>query len=106
MINLNAKQIGDLQISRLDNATLLSAVTLMSQNVQHSEAARQKLGSIADAFVSAADAYDVAYNPSQKDLLSDVLYDMDKVRDKAQTAWHENTRTSWPPSVRPTTRRR
>lgn len=90
MINLNAKQIGDLQISRLDNATLLSAVTLMSQHVQHSEAARQKLGSIADAFVSAADAYDVAYNPSQKDLLSDVLYDMDKVRDKAQTAWHEN----------------
>ena len=88
MINLNAKQIGDLQISRLDNATLLSAVTLMSQHVQHSEAARQKLGSIADAFVSAADAYDVAYNPSQKDLLSDVLADLDKVRDKSMTAWH------------------
>ena len=35
MINLNAKQISDLQISRLDNATLLSAVDLMSQHVQH-----------------------------------------------------------------------
>ena len=28
MLNLNAKQISDLQISRLDNATLLSAVVL------------------------------------------------------------------------------
>lgn len=90
MINLNAKQIDDLKISRLDNATLLSAVDLMSQHVQHSEVARQKLGTIADAFVGATSAYDEAYNTSQKDLLTDVLYDMDKVRDKAQTAWHEN----------------
>ena len=39
MINLNAKQIPDLQISRLDNATLLSAVDLVSQHVQHSAVA-------------------------------------------------------------------
>ena len=90
MINLNAKQISDLQISRLDNATLLSAVDIMSQHVQHSEAARTKLGTIADTFVSAAAGYDEAYNPSQKDLLTDVLKEMDNVRDKAQTAWHEN----------------
>lgn len=90
MINLNAKQIPDLQISRLDNATLLSAVDLMSQHVQHSAVARQKLGTIADAFVGATTAYDVAYNPSQKDLLTDVLKDLDDKRDKAQTAWHEN----------------
>ena len=90
MLNLNAKQISDLQISRLDNATLLSAVEQTSLHVQHSAVARQKLGSIADAFVSAANAYDVAYNPSQKDLLTDVVAELDKVRDKAQTAWHEN----------------
>lgn len=90
MINLNAKQISDLQISRLDNATLLSAVDIMSQHVQHSEPARTKLGIIADTFVSAASGYDEAYNPSQKDLLTDVLKEMDNVRDKAQTAWHEN----------------
>ena len=90
MINLNAKQIPDLQISRLDNATLLSAVDLMSQHVQHSAVARQKLGTIADAFVGATTTYDVAYNPSQKDLLTDVLKDLDDKRDKAQTAWHEN----------------
>ena len=90
MLNLNAKQISDLQISRFDNATLLSAVEQTSQHVQHSAVARQKLGSIADAYVSAANAYDVAYNPSQKDLLTDVVAELDKVRDKAQTAWHEN----------------
>lgn len=89
MINLNAKKISDLQISRLDNATLLSAVDLMSQHVQHSAVARQKLGTIADAFVGATTAYDVAYNPSQKDLLTDVLKDLDDKRDKAQTAWHD-----------------
>lgn len=88
MLNLNAKQISDLQISRLDNATLLSCVTNMSQHVQHSEPARTKLGTIASDFVGASEAYDVAYNPSQKDLLSDVLADLDKVRDKSMTAWH------------------
>ena len=90
MINLQAKQIASLDYTRLDNATLLSAVDLMSQHVQHSQAARTKLGTIADTFVSAVTAYDEAYNPSQKDLLTDVLFDLDKVRDKAQTAWHEN----------------
>ena len=88
MLNLNAKQISDLQISRLDNATLLSCVTNMSQHVQHSEPARTKLGTFASDFVGASEAYDVAYNPSQKDLLSDVLADLDKVRDKSMTAWH------------------
>lgn len=88
MLNLNAKQISDLQISRLDNATLLSCVTNMSLHVQHSEPARTKLGTIASDFVGASEAYDVAYNPSQKDLLSDVLADLDKVRDKSMTAWH------------------
>jgi len=90
MINLNAKQIASLDYTRLDNATLLSAVDLMSQHVQHSAVARQKLGTIADAFVGATTAYDVAYNPSQKDLLTDVLKNLDDNRDKAQTAWHEN----------------
>ena len=90
MINLNAKQIGSLDYTRFDNATLLSAVGQLSQHVQDSAVAQQKLGTIADSFVSAADAYDVAYNPSQKDLMSDVLYNMDKVRDKSQTAYHEN----------------
>ena len=90
MLNLNAKQILDLQISRLDNATLLSAVEQTSQHVQNSAVARQKLGTIADAYVSAANAYDVAYNPSQKDLLTDVVAELDNKRDKAQTAWHEN----------------
>ena len=90
MINLNAKQISSLDYTRLDNATLLSAVDLMSQHVQHSTVARQKLGTIADAFVGATTAYDVAYNPSQKDLLTDVLKNLDDNRDKAQTAWHEN----------------
>ena len=90
MINLNAKQIASLDYTRLDNATLLSAVDLMSQHVQHSEVARQKLGTIADVFVGATTAYDVAYNPSQKALLTDVLKNLDDNRDKAQTAWHEN----------------
>ena len=90
MINLNAKQIASLDFTRLDNATLLSAVEIMSDHVSHSQPARTKLGAIADNFVGAATAYDEAYNPSQKDLLSDVLYEMDKTRDKAQTAWHEN----------------
>ena len=90
MINLNAKQIASFDYTRLDNATLLSAVDLMSQHVQHSEVARQKLGTFADAFVGATSAYDEAYNPSQKDLLTDVLADLDDKRDKAQTAWHEN----------------
>lgn len=88
MLNLNAKQISDLQISRLDNATLLSCVTNMSLHVQHSEPARTKLGTFASDFVGASEAYDVAYNPSQKDLLSDVLAALDKVRDKSMTAWH------------------
>ncbi len=90
MLNLNAKQLTSLDWGHMDNATLLSAVDLMSQHTQHSQAARTKLGTIADAFVSATAAYDEAYNPSQKDLLTDVLADLDKVRDKAQTAWHEN----------------
>ena len=88
MLNLNAKQISDLQISRLDNATLLSCVTNMSLHVQHNEPARTKLGTFASDFVGASEACDVAYNPSQKDLLSDVLADLDKVRDKSMTAWH------------------
>jgi hypothetical protein len=55
----------------------------MRQHVQHSQPAQTKLGTIAAT-------YDVAYNPSQKDLLTDVLKDLNGKRDKAQTAWHEN----------------
>ena len=89
MLNLYAKQIASLDYTRLDNATLLSCVENMSQHVQNSEPARTKLVGYATKFVQSAEAYDEAYNPSQKDLLSDVLAELDKVRDKAQTAWHE-----------------
>lgn len=90
MINLSAKQVGDLAISRLDNATLLSLAVIISGHVTNSDAVRQKLGTIATAVVTAAQAYDEAYNPSAKDLLTDVLKALDEARDKSQGSWHES----------------
>ena len=87
-LNPNAKQIPSLEIGRMDNATLLSFVLAVAAHAADDATVQAKLGSIYTYFATSATAYDVAYNPSQKDLLTDILSNLDDVRDKAATAWH------------------
>lgn len=87
-LDINAKQIPGFEIGRMDNATLLSFMNEVARHCAADQTMQSKLGAIYTAFAQSATAYDVAYNPSQKDLLSDVLKTMDETRDKALTAWH------------------
>ena len=87
-LDINAKQIPGIEIGRMDNATLLSFMNAVAGHCAADATMQAKLGDIHTAFSASATNYDVVYNPSQKDLLSDVLLTMDDVRDKSLTAWH------------------
>lgn len=87
-MDINAKQIPNFDVSKPDNATLLSFMNTVAGHCAADATMQAKLGSIYTAFATSATAYDTAYNPSQKDLLSDVLKTMDDDRDKSLTAWH------------------
>ena len=87
-MDIYAKQIPNFDVSKPDNATLLSYMNTVAGHCAADATMQAKLGDIYTAFATAATAYDTAYNPSQKDLLSDVLEGMDDVRDKSVTAWH------------------
>ena len=87
-MDIYAKQIPNFDVSKPDNATLLAFVTTVATKGAADTTMTAKMGDIWTAFAQAADAYDVAYNPSRKDLLSDVLDTLDTDRDKSQGAWH------------------
>ena len=87
-LDINAKQIPGIEIGRMDNATLLSYMNAVARHCAADQTMQAKLGDIYTAFATAATNYDLAYNPSQKNLLSDVLQKMDDDRDKSLTAWH------------------
>lgn len=87
-LNPLAKQIPEINISRMDVATLLSFTNTVKAKGDADATMKTKMGAIWTAFADAATHYDAVYNPSRKDLLSDVLNQMDIVRDKAVTAYH------------------
>ena len=87
-LDIYAKQIPEMNISHMDNATLLSFTNSVAAKAAADATLTAKLGDIYTAFYTSAQAYDESYNPSQKDLLSDVLKQLDELRDKALTAWH------------------
>ena len=87
-LDINAKQIPGIEIGRMDNATLLSFMNVVAGHCAADATMQAKLGTIYTDFATSATAYDTVYNPSQKDLLSDVLDKMDDDRDKSMTAWH------------------
>lgn len=88
LMDINAKQIPNFDVSKPDNATLLSFMNVVAGHCAADATMQAKLGDIYTAFAASATNYDTVYNPSQKDLLSDVLASLDDVRDKALTAWH------------------
>ena len=87
-LDIYAKQIPVIDIAHMDVATLLSFMNTVAAKGAADATLTAKLGDIWTAFAQAADAYDIAYNPSRKDLLSDVLKALDDARDKSQGAWH------------------
>lgn len=87
-LDIYAKQIPGIEIGRMDVATLLAFMNTVAAKGAADATLTAKLGDIWTAFAQAADAYDIAYNPSRKDLLSDVLKGLDDARDKSQGAWH------------------
>lgn len=87
-LNPLAKQIPEINISRMDVATLLSFTNTVKAKGDADATMKTKMGTIWTAFADAATHYDAVYNPSRKDLLSDVLYQLDIVRDKSVTAYH------------------
>jgi len=87
-LDIYAKQIPGIEIGRMDVATLLAFMNTVAAKGAADATMTAKLGDIWTAFAQAANTYDVVYNPSRKDLLSDVLDKMDDDRDKSQSAWH------------------
>ena len=87
-LDINAKQVPELNISHMDNATLLSYMNTVAGHCAADATMQAKLGNIYTAFAASANNYDTVYNPSQKDLLTDELKRLDDIRDKAGTAWH------------------
>lgn len=88
MLDINAKQIAAIDYTRLDNATLLSFVNNVQDHGRADATMQAKLGDIWTSFDQSTTAFDVAYNPSHKDLLTDILKILDDARDKASSAWH------------------
>ena len=87
-LDINAKQIPGIDIAHMDVATLLSFMNTVAAKGATDATMKAKLGGIWTAFAQAANTFDVVYNPSKKDLLSDVLKNLDDERDKSQSAWH------------------
>ena len=87
-MDINARQIPNFDVSKPDNATLLSFMNTVVVKGAADATMTAKMGDIWTAFTQAANTYDVVYNPSRKDLLSDILKSLDDDRDKAQGAWH------------------
>ena len=87
-LDIYAKQVPGIEIGRMDVATLLSFMNKVAEKGAADATMTSKLGDIWTAFAQAASTYDLVYNPSRKDLLSDVLEELDDVRDKSQSAWH------------------
>ena len=77
-MDINAKQIPGLEIGRLDNATLLAYMNAVAAKAAADTTLTTKMGAIYTTFAQAATAYDQAYNPSYKDLLSDQLATLDE----------------------------
>lgn len=90
MLDLNAIQITAIDIAHFDVATLLSFTNRILSRGQADATMQSKLGDIWTAYSQSANTYDLVYNPSRKDLLTDDLKELDKARDKADGAWHEN----------------
>ena len=87
-LDINAKQVPELNITHMDIATLLSYMNTVNTHGAADATLATKLGDIWTAFSQSATAYDLAYNPSQKNLMTDELAELDDFRDKALTAWH------------------
>lgn len=87
-MDIYAKQIPNFDVSKPDNATLLSFVNTVAGHCAADATMQAKLGNIYTAFAASVNNYDTVYNPSKKDLLTDVLNELDGLRDKALTAWH------------------
>ena len=87
-LDINAKQIPGIDVAHMDVATLLSFMNTVAAKGAADATMTAKLGGIWTAFAQAANTYDAVYNPSQKDLLTDVLKKLDEDRDTSQSAWH------------------
>lgn len=88
MLNIDSKQILSLNVTRMKNVALLSFVNEVREHVGASAVVQEKTGHYASDFLTAVEAYNKAYNPSPKDLLTDDLKALDASRDKALVAWH------------------
>ena len=87
-MDINARQIPNFDVSKPDNATLLSFMNTVAAKGAADTTMTGKMGNIWTAFSQSAATYDEAYNPSRKDLMSDDLAVLDETRDKSLTAWH------------------
>lgn len=88
-MDINAKQIPDLNITHMDNATLLSFMNIVGAKGAADATMMTKMGDVWTAFSQSAADYDEVYNPSHKDLLTDELAELNRLRDKAVGAYHQ-----------------
>ena len=90
-MNPKALQWVSVDITRMDNATLLSFCNNIDEKAQATGAAtmREKMGQYYTDFHEAAVLYDQVFNPARRSLATEDLKTLDEARDNALGAYHE-----------------
>lgn len=86
-MNIKAKQINGMDITRMDITTVLGFFMQIKGIILPNDALVTVLATVWTAYVSAITAFDDAYAQVKKWMQTDELKDLDKVRDGAQSAF-------------------
>lgn len=88
-MNPNALQFGSIDVTRMDQMTLLSYLHMIDNHGQADATMQAKMGQFWTDFHAAFDAYDLVINPERTSIFTAELKKKDEDRDNALGAYHE-----------------
>ena len=88
-MNPYALQFGSIDVTRMDQMTLLSYLHMIDNHGQADATMQAKMGQFWTDFHAAFDAYDLVINPERTSIYTAELKTKDEVRDDALGAYHE-----------------
>ena len=88
-MNPNALQFGSIDVTRMDQMTLLSFLHMIDNHGQADATMQAKMGQFWTDFHAAFDAYDLVINPERTSIFTAELKKKDEDRDNALGAYHE-----------------